>query len=214
MRVALAPGGRTDLARRMADDRRLVEAIAVERIGTLLKSPHHAPDRFIEELADEHFQQARPELEIHMKVESASAAILGAEAPVILQILERSVLVLHVDREIWLVERNSAGKTLPYPFETNGEFGTHFGFRPAENPRRDTPGKELRIAVDVGHQIKKLLRPVRNRSLFGVSRHDISRRRSIGREFLCSRVAQAGKIIACVIGRPRQWRGRDRKSVV
>ena len=126
---------------------------------------------FVEEFADQRLQRSRPELEIDIEVDDAHVARIALEPPVIGEITEWTAIVDDVDA-LGVMQGNLRGKFLAEHLEADHHVGDEgIRRRASNNPASDTPGQKLRVALDVGDQIKHLFCGIRDGSLFGVSRH-------------------------------------------
>ena len=72
---------------------------------------------------------------------------------------------------IGTVEADATGEGFAKRAEADREVGDELVFGAAAHPRGGTPGKELRVLADIGHQVEELFGPVVNDQALGVGRH-------------------------------------------
>ena len=126
-------------ARGARRDRRRRRAVDVAR--PLEEGVDHAPHRLVEHHADRRLQDAAAELEIDEEIHLGSRCACGDEAPLVVQIAERAVLVAHVD-QLRPVQRDAAGEALAEQAEADDQVGDQLGLgaRCARGRRRTRAG--------------------------------------------------------------------------
>jgi hypothetical protein len=129
-------------------------------VRTPPESGDHAANRLVEYDADRRLKYAAPELEIHEEGDFRPLR-MGMKFPLVIQVPERTSPVTHLDPQGPL-ERHIAGEVLAKWAKANGEIGNELSLGAAPYARRDTPGKELRILIDIGDQVEQLVRSVRD----------------------------------------------------
>src|SRR5690606_15974742 len=101
------------------------------------------------------------------------------EAPMIVEIPERSLDILDVDTNL-RHQRHLGAEALPEHLEGHNQVGEKYVPVPAGDPCRLAPRQEFRVAVDASHQVVELLRAVGQMALLGVRRHGRQKAQAAG----------------------------------